>query len=86
MAVGAALGKKLRKAVREAGGIFIMATPTEDDGYCAVLYAVLRSDRVFNCVLCSPIGESALDGLKKCVSDTANGRFSKAQRAAAGSR
>jgi hypothetical protein len=82
MAAETALQKKLRKAVREAGGIFIMATPTEDDGWCAIVYAVLCSDRVFNCALQVPVGETAIDGLKKCVSETASGKSAKAKSAA----
>jgi hypothetical protein len=83
MAADTALQKKLRKAVREAGGIFIMATPAEDDGCCAVLYAVLCSDRVFNAVLWLPLGVRAIDELKRSVADTAKGKIVKAKSAAA---
>jgi len=76
MATDSTLEKKLRNAVREAGGIFIMATPVEDDGRCAVLYAVLCSDRVFNCVVW-PEEASTVDVIKKCVADTAAGKWRK---------
>lgn len=85
MATETALQNKLQKWVREAGGIFIAATSPDDDGRCAVLYAVLCSDRVFNCVVW-PEEASTVDLLKRCVADNAAGKWRKpkAKSAAAG--